>query len=58
MIVDNLHKKRFVRDLLCWMGRHDYEAVRIDGRYVVLECFYCLHGKKSYLRETKPTETP
>jgi len=62
MIVDNIHKKRFIRELLCKIGRHDYEAVSIErpigggGHYCRLECFYCEHQKKSFIRE--PTATP
>lgn len=51
IIVDNIHKKRFIRDLLCKIGRHDFEAVRIEGRWARLECFYCLHQRKSWIRE-------
>lgn len=32
-------------------GLHDYEAVSSDGPWVVLECFYCLKRKNSYMRE-------
>ncbi len=55
MILENLHKKRFVRDLLCRIGRHDYEAVGLDRNWMVLECFYCERRKKSYMREARST---
>lgn len=51
IIIDNLHKKWPLRDLCCRIGRHDYEAVGLDGKWMVLECFYCQHGKKSHMRD-------
>jgi hypothetical protein len=52
MIVDNIHKKRGVRSVLCLIGRHDYEAysVRLDDQNyprVMLYCFYCGDSKES-----------
>jgi hypothetical protein len=51
MIVDSIHKAPIVRSILCRIGRHDFEAVSIEGGYVKLECFYCLHQRKSWIRE-------
>ncbi len=50
----NPHSLPIIRNVLCKMGRHDYEASSIkllpDGKsWVLLECFYCLHKKKSRL---------
>ena len=51
----NWHKHPWVTRFLCWMGRHDYEAYRIDlsrtgfahGDRVLLKCFYCGQKKGS-----------
>ena len=47
----NPHSIPIIRNLLCKMGRHDYEASSIspDRKWVLLECFYCLRKKKSRL---------
>lgn len=46
----NPHSIPGVRQLLCKMGRHDYEAVGVDSdRCVLLRCFYCERPKRSHL---------
>lgn len=48
----NPHSTPGIAQLLCKLGRHDYEAVEVDRVHysVILECFYCCHRKGSGLR--------
>lgn len=47
----NPHSIPFVSKLLCKMGRHDFELMKVlDKDSVVLECFYCLHKKTSFFK--------
>jgi hypothetical protein len=45
----NPHAIPGIEQLLCKMGRHDYEVHSVDrtSNKVLLECFYCLHKKSS-----------
>lgn len=43
----NPHAIPGIAQLLCKMGRHDYEFVAANGDYGILECFYCLRRKGS-----------
>jgi hypothetical protein len=46
----NPHSIPLISKLLCKMGRHDFELMKvINGKSVVLECFYCLREKRSNL---------
>jgi hypothetical protein len=46
---DNWHKIPIISKLMCFAGRHDFEAyeVNVDGKTsnVRLNCFYCWHEK-------------
>ena len=44
----NWHKLPLVRDLLCWLGRHDFEFDHADGDSAVLVCFYCERQRSSH----------
>jgi hypothetical protein len=49
---ENWHKHPRISNLLCRLGRHDYElfAVKVDGNKKAsadLICFYCGHSKNS-----------
>jgi hypothetical protein len=48
--VDNWHKWPPLARLLCKIGRHDYEAERVQVwlRATDLYCFYCGHRKRSF----------
>lgn len=50
----NPHSIPGITQLLCKMGRHDYEAVKVDKihKRIILECFYCLHKKGSSVHDT------
>jgi len=50
--IDNWHKQPTISKILCKIGRHDYEPLSIDDKWVLLECFYCGHRKKSHLTVT------
>ena len=45
--IDNRHKLPIIRTILCKIGRHGYEFVRVFPifQYAELECFYCAHKK-------------
>jgi hypothetical protein len=45
----NPHSIPGICQLLCKMGRHDYEAAELDKekKSVILECFYCQRRKSS-----------
>jgi len=47
--IDNWHKYPPVSKILCKIGRHDYEPSSVEGKWVMLYCFYCGHRKKSHL---------
>lgn len=51
IIWDNIHKHRWIRGLLCRIGRHDFETDSVDpnGKWARLECFYCEKRKVSYV---------
>jgi hypothetical protein len=49
----NPHAIPGVKDLLCKLGRHDYEAHSEQDNKVVLQCFYCDKIKTSWLLERK-----
>lgn len=61
---DNWHKNPVISKILCWMGRHDYEAdyirVRMDasnrGSSVRLYCFYCNAEKESAFKDYGSTK--
>ena len=47
----NPHSIPGIRDLLCKMGRHDYEAISLSDFNLsgcILECFYCQRRKTSH----------
>jgi hypothetical protein len=45
----NWHKLPVIRDLICAIGRHDFELRRVDGENLAtLECFYCEAQKRSH----------
>lgn len=44
----NWHKHPWLSAIMCWFGRHDYEARFIAEDSAMLECFYCLHRKNSF----------
>jgi hypothetical protein len=62
LIPETWHTLPFVRDLLCKIGRHDYEYAGpgpSDGIHLVHEaarlvCFYCRHGKISFREARDP----
>ena len=49
----NWHKYPPISQLMCWLGRHDFEPVdpgiEVTGRsaWITLKCFYCDHRKNS-----------
>jgi hypothetical protein len=45
----NPHSIPIISNLLCKMGRHDYEPAELDKvrKSVILECFYCQRRKSS-----------
>lgn len=47
----NLHTIPGIQELLCKMGRHDYEGIDYDAKHnnILLECFYCQKMKSSHL---------
>lgn len=47
----NPHSIPVVSNLLCKLGRHDYEPLYLnkDKKSIVLECFYCQRRKVSIL---------
>jgi len=54
---NNHHRIPIIRNLLCKMGRHDYEVFDVnpsdyhidkDGYLVSLKCFYCDSVKSTY----------
>jgi len=44
-------------ELLCRLGRHDYEFKVLNSEGIVLECFYCEQQKLCSLRGTRPPVT-
>jgi hypothetical protein len=56
MYLRDVHRLRFIRDLFCLLGRHDYEALSVSrpdrlGRpSVYMRCFYCGHQKRNWAR--------
>ncbi len=57
MIVDNIHKARGIRWLLCKLGRHDYEAACLASpQQVLLECFYCYHMRLSWFSRSRDAD--
>lgn len=50
----NIHKQNSISNIMCKFGRHDYEFKEIVYNHQgypiggLLECFYCLHQKRSY----------
>ena len=52
---DNWHSYPAISNIMCYLGRHDYEAVEVTyGRVVLLQCFYCLHQKSSHISDSSP----
>lgn len=55
MFIDNWHKVGWISRIMCYLGRHDYEATGIEscdrGTWACLECFYCEHKKKSLIKD-------
>jgi hypothetical protein len=49
----NPHSIPGIRNLLCKLGRHDFEAEKLNGTEtgVILRCFYCEHKKNSFFTE-------
>jgi hypothetical protein len=53
MIIDNIHKHPYVSELMCKLGRHDFEYSSTvyddqgDPIGATLECFYCLRKRNS-----------
>lgn len=47
MIIQNLHKNKWISKLLCFIGRHDYEFINAFEGNGHLECFYCFQEKTS-----------
>lgn len=45
----NPHSIPGLSDLMCKLGRHDYQVSSVNrrARLVMLECFYCLHRKQT-----------
>ncbi len=48
MVLENVHKIRFIAKLLCKIGRHDFEYAQSYGvRTALLQCVYCGREKSS-----------
>lgn len=58
MIIDNIHKMRWICDFLCWIGRHDFEFKQVEGRVGILYCFYCGQLKRSGAMPTVEVRDP
>jgi len=44
----NIHSIPLISNLLCKIGRHDFEAMSGNSSFALLECFYCEHKKRSH----------
>lgn len=45
--IDNWHKVWIISNMMCKLGRHDYEFEKMDNGGAVLYCFYCEKKKHS-----------